>query len=216
MKTMKTALLITISIAVLTSAHAGTIGVDAAAGTPFVSSGFGGFTLGWEFEVMAREGILLDGLGYWDHRSDGFFLNQTFHVGLWHPAGNLLRDTIITSNSALQPSLHDGGDWRINSVAPLRLTPGLYRIGVLMPEAGANAFPGADLTLISPPEVNFVRFLRQVGSPTLAMPDIPPANSSITYFPATFTFTPIPEPSTLWIFLAGLSIPLVFKRLLGA
>src|SRR5207245_959525 len=117
---MKTTTLMTVLCAVVLSpAQAGDIGVDPTSGSTGLVSGFGGLTLGWEFEVTAADGIVVDGLGFWDHQSDGFLFGQTFPVGLWDAStGTLLRDSVITSASALKPSLDPDGRWRVNSVAP--------------------------------------------------------------------------------------------------
>ncbi|SPE51119.1 exported hypothetical protein [Verrucomicrobia bacterium] len=81
---MKTTTLITLfCAAVLSSAQAGTIAVDPTSGSPGLVSGNGGLTLGWEFQVSASNGIVVDGLGFWDYQSNGFLLGQTFPVGLW-------------------------------------------------------------------------------------------------------------------------------------
>ena len=58
----------------------------------------GGVTVGYEFEVTNADGIVVDGLGFWDDQADGFYLDQTFSVGLWEAnTGALLRSTVITS-----------------------------------------------------------------------------------------------------------------------
>ena len=121
---------------VLAPARAGTIAVDPTSGGVAYA---GGVTIGWEFEVTAAEGITVDGLAFWDNQADGFAFSQTFPVGLWDPStGTLLRSTVITSSSSLKPSLHPDGDWRVNPVSPIFLAPGFYRVGALLPDAGAN------------------------------------------------------------------------------
>lgn len=188
---MKTTPFITIFCSiVLSPALAGTIGVDPTSGSTGLVSGYGGLTLGWEFEVTAAEGITVDGLGFWDHQSDGFLFSQTFPVGLWDPStGTLLRSSVITSASTSEASLDPDGGWRVNSVSPVYLAPGLYRIGALMPESGGNQIvvsgPGAQ----SAAGVGLVRFLRQIGSTTLAMPDTAMNFPDDVNFGPTFTFT---------------------------
>ncbi len=188
---IKITTLITVFCAVaLSRAQAGTIGVDPTSGGTALASGFGGLTLGWEFEVSATDGIVVDGLGFWDHQSDGFLFGQTFPVGLWDAStGTLLRDSVITSASTLKPSLHADGDWRVNSVSPLFLAPGFYRVGALMPESGANQIVDYGATVQSATGISLVGYLRQIGSPTLAMPDTPPPTLDNAYFGPTFTFT---------------------------
>jgi hypothetical protein len=203
---MKTTILSTIlCTAILSSAQASTIGVDPVAGETALASGLGGLTVGWEFRVSAPDGILVDGLGFWDYRSDGFLLDQTFHVGLWNASsGTLLGNSIITSASISQPSIHPTGDWRINSISPVFLASGFYRIGALMPASGANPII-ITAAVQSAPGVTFVRYLRQLGNPALTMPDILPATESTLIGP-TFTFTPVPEPGPISLLLVGLSL----------
>jgi len=69
------------------------------------------------------------------------------------------------------------------------LAPGLYRIGALMPENGANPIVSDPGVFQSASGVGLVRFLRQIGSPTLAMPDIGPPYPEAIWFGPTFTFT---------------------------
>jgi hypothetical protein len=188
---MKAATLITMLCAVILSpAQAGTIGVDPTNGSTGLVSGYGGLTLGWEFQVTAADGIVVDGLGFWDYQSDGFLFGQTFDVGLWDAStAALLSESIITSASTLKPSLDSTGGWRVNPVSPLFLAPGLYRIGALMPVSGANQIVDSGATVQSGTGVSLVRYLRQIGSSTLAMPDTAPPTSDSTYFGPTFTFT---------------------------
>ncbi|MGH7970922.1 MAG: hypothetical protein ACREIC_19550, partial [Limisphaerales bacterium] len=178
--------------------HAGTIGVDPTGGQSGLVSGYGGLTLGWEFQVTETDGITVDGLGFWDDQSDGFVLSQTFPVGLWDSAsGTLLCSTTVSSGSALKVSLEPTGGWRVNAVAPVYLAPGLYRVGALMPVGGANQIVSYQATVQSGPGVSLVRYLRQIGSSTLAMPDITMATPDDANFGPTFTFTPgPPSPSS--------------------
>lgn len=187
------------------------LGVDPTSGQSALASGSGGLTLGWEFQVTAPQGILVNGLGFWDNNSDGFLLNQTFSVGLWNPAtGALLQSTVITSTSTLEPSLDLAGGWRVNPVSSVFLMPGIYRIGALMPVNGANQIVDSGSTFQTGPGVGLTRFLRQVGSSTLAMPDILPAAPGFTWFGPTFTFVPIPEPGAMPLLLAGFGLLRVF------
>lgn len=177
------------------SVQAGTVGVDPTNGVVSLVSGSGGLTLGWEFQVSATNGIIVDGLGFWDHQSDGFVLGQTFPVGLWDASsGTLLRSSVATSTSTLKPSLDPDGSWRVVAISPVYLAPGLYRIGALMPTGGANQIVVSGATVQSAAGVNVVRHLRQIGSSTLAMPDLPMSNTNDVNFGPTFTFTPGPMP----------------------
>ena len=178
---------------VLTSIQAGIIGVDPTSGQNGLVSGYGGLTLGYEFQVSNTNGIIVDGLSFWDYQSDGFVLNQMFPVGLWDAAsGTLLRSSLITSASALITSLDPDGGWRINAVVPVFLAPGLYRIGALMPVSGANQMIAFQSTYQTGAGISLTRFMRQIGSPTLAMPDLNMNSSDDVNFGPAFTYTPGP------------------------
>ena len=203
---MKASILITVfCAAIFSSVRASTVGVDPTSGEVAVGSGTGGLTAGYEFQVTAPGGITVDGLGYWDYQANGFLLNQTFDVGLWDASSSaLLRSSTITSSSALQTSAHPSGDWRINPVTPLTLAPGLYRIGALIPVQGANETVVDVATFTTAPGVTLVRFMRQLGSSTLAMPNIGPAYPEAEWFGPTFTIAAVPEPSPVVFLLASL------------
>jgi hypothetical protein len=174
-------------LAALSLAHGGAIAVDPTSGGPGL---VGGVTLGWEFQVTSTNGIVVDGLGFWDDQSDGFVLGQTFDVGLWDPSsGNLLRESVINSGSILKTSQDSSGGWRVNPVSPMYLAPGTYRIGVFMPSEAANGIISDPATFQTAPGITFSRFLRQVTSPSLAMPDIGPPYPDAMWFGPTFTFT---------------------------
>jgi len=190
------------------------LGVDATSGSNGLVSGNGGLTLGWQFQVSNPNGISVNGLGFWDYQSDGFFLDQTFDVGLWNSStGNLLAESVITSSSTLVPSLDTAGGWRVNSISSLTLTTGgLYTIGALMPVTGANQIVSDPGTYQAAPGINFEDFDRQIGSSTLAMPNIGPPYSGAIWLGPTFTFGAVPEPSSISLLLAGLALPGMFRR----
>jgi len=200
---MKTKFLIFLLFTVvLASTGAGTIGVDPTSGQNGLVSGYGGLTLGYEFQVSDTNGIVVDGLGFWDYQSDGFLFSQTFPVGLWDAAsGTLLRSSIITSASALIASLDPDGGWRVNPVAPVSLAPGLYRIGALMPVSGGNQMIGFQSTYQTGAGISLTRFMRQIGSATLAMPDLNMNSSDDVNFGPVFTYTsgalPPPQPTVV-------------------
>src|SRR5260221_7179644 len=116
-------LIVPLCLFVVTSLSAGTISIDPTSGTAGLA---GGLTEGYEFTVTNADGIVVDGLGFWDDQANGFFLGQTFPVGLWETNGTLLSSTVITSTSTLTASAHTGGDWRVKGGVPLQLPPRLY------------------------------------------------------------------------------------------
>ena len=184
---MKIALIIPLFLSIATSLFAGTISIDPTSGT----AGYGGgITDGYEFAVTNADGIVVDGLGFWDDQSNGFSFGQTFPVGLWETNGTLLRSTVITSTSTLTTSAHPSGDWRINAVLPIHLPPGLYRLGALLPDVGANATIGYPATYQIAAGIDLVRFLRHIDGTTLTMPDIGPPYPEAIFLAPVFTFTP--------------------------
>jgi hypothetical protein len=191
-------------IFLVSSLTAGTIAVDALSGTGGLA---GGITAGYEFEVTNPEGIVVDGLGYWDDQSNGFFVGQTFAVGLWEAGtGTLLTSSVITSASALTPSAHPNGDWRVNPVTPVHLPPGLYRFGGLLPDVGANPVILSGATLQIAPDLTIIRHLRHIDGSNLVMPDIPPPYPEATYVCAAFTYFPGPlvtNPATFFQFTSS-------------
>jgi hypothetical protein len=195
---MKPLTLITLVSALFVgSACAGTIAVDPISGQTGYSSGFGGLTLGWEFQVTASEGITVDSLGFWDYQSDGFLFSQTFPVGIWEASsGTLLRSTTITSSSALRTSLHSDGDWRFNAISPVYLPPGTYRIGYLDPPSGANAEVDWQATVQAASGITLTRHMRQIGNTNLTMPDLNMNDPDDANFGPTFTFVPGPPGPT--------------------
>jgi hypothetical protein len=181
--------IILLGLSMVSSLFASTISIDPTSGTAGYA---GGITEGYEFAVTNSEGIVVDGLGFWDDQSDGFFLGQTFPVGLWETNGTLLRSTVITSASALTSSPHPNGDWRVNAVTPIHLPPGLYRLGGLLPDVGANPTIGYPSTFQIAPGINLVRFLRHIDGTTLTMPHLGPPYPEAIFLAPAFTFTPGP------------------------
>lgn len=192
------------------------LGADTISGTTALVSGNGGLTLGWQFQVTAPAGIIVNGLGFWDYQSNGFSFNQAFDVGLWNSStGTLLQESVITSSSTLVPSTDTAGGWRVNAVLPLYLAPGFYTIGALMPTNGANQIAIDPQTYQTGSGISLIGFVRQIGSPTLAMPDIGPPYPTASWFGPTFTYSPVPEPPGSSFLIVGfglLSAFCVFKR----
>jgi hypothetical protein len=169
------------------SLSAGGLGLDVLTGTAGYA---GGLTAGYEFAVTNSAGITVDGLGFWDDQADGFYLSQTFPVGLWDAnTGTLLSSTVISSSSALKTSTHTGGDWRLNTVTPVYLPPGLYRLGGLLPDVGANPTIGGDGTIQLGTGINLIRYLRHIDGTTLIMPDLGPPYPEAQFLAATFTYS---------------------------
>lgn len=169
------------------SLSAGSLGVDVLSGTAGLS---GGITAGYEFAVTNADGITVDGLGFWDDQANGFLLGQTFSVGLWEAdTGTLLASTDINSSSALKVSAHTGGDWRVNSVTPVYLPPGLYRLGGLLPDTAANPTLGSDGVVQLGGGIELIRYLRHIDGTTLVMPDLGPPYPEAKFLAATFTYT---------------------------
>src|SRR4051812_42963539 len=77
---------------------------------------FGGnTTVGWEFTLNSP--MLVDGLGFWDHGSDG--LVNTHDVGIWNSSNTalLLTSTTVTNGSSTPvASTSTAGRWLFNNI----------------------------------------------------------------------------------------------------
>ena len=102
---------------------------------------------------------------------------------------------------SLKASLDPDGGWRVNAVAPVFLAPGLYRIGALMPVSGANQMIVFQSTYQTGAGISLTRFMRQIGSTTLAMPDLNMNSPDDVNFGPAFTYTPgpwvLPQPTVV-------------------
>ena len=187
---MKTGVLITLFfLGIISQNQAGNVAVDVTSG---LSGLGGGITGGYEFEVTDTNGIVVDGLGFWDDQVNGFLLSQTFPVGLWETGtGTLMRSTVVNSASALKASANASGGWRVNAVSPVFLAPGFYRLGGVYPDLAANPTVIADATFQVATGINLVQPLRHIGT-TLTMPDIGPPSIGSVFAGPVFTFLPGP------------------------
>src|SRR5262249_9570874 len=67
--------------------------------------------------------------------------------------------------------------------------PGLYRIGALEPDVGANQTLNEPVTLQLGAGINVIRYLRHIDGTTLVMPDMGPPYPTSLFLDPTFTFT---------------------------
>ena len=90
---------------------------------------FGGnATVGWEFTLNSP--MLVDGLGFWDHGSDG--LVNAHDVGIWNTSNTalLLASTTVTNGSSTAvASTSSTGRWLFNNISAITLSPGTYVVG---------------------------------------------------------------------------------------
>jgi Domain of unknown function (DUF4082)/PEP-CTERM motif len=190
------------------SAFAGTIALTTSPGN--VATNTGTWTLGWSFFVNSS--ISVTSLGAFDAGSDG--LNVAHDVGIWDAAGNLLASATVPSGTA---GLLDSG-YRFVSISPLALTASsTYYVGAVYFSNDNDGWLQDPLTLVTAPEITYLSRQYESSSGSLVFPDL--AGSGTTgYFGANFEFgdsSPVPEPSTIALFSAGLGIVLAARKRAG-
>jgi hypothetical protein len=175
---------------VATNLQADTFGVNFS-NTTGDSLGNPSFTLGFSFR--ANTDIVVTGLALFDSSQDG--LVESHEVGLWNSTGTLLTSTTVQAGvgSALEDK------FRVETIVPVQLVGGAdYFIGALFTSGSdPNIFPGGAVGFVTPPEVSFLAAQFAFGG-ALAFPGTSPS-ADPAYFGPNFTFTVIPEPSTVML-----------------
>jgi hypothetical protein len=167
-------------------------------------------TFGVEFEVV--QSIDVVSLGLADYLADGF--TDVHEVGLWDTSSALLASvTFSPGNSGLLDPF-DGFRY-LDLAAPLRLLPGIYRIGAYFPDASDD-----DRHLWT--SVNDVSgYVRVIGGVKMSgsglleptLPDVPfPGHPEIVTLGANFQFEDaVPEPAT-WLLLTFGAAAIAVRR----
>lgn len=110
---------------------------------------FGGnATVGWEFTLNSP--MLVDGLGFWDHSSDG--LVNAHDVGIWNTSNTslLVASTTVTNGSSTAvASTSSTGRWLFNNISAITLSPGTYVVGgtIIASDADSQRFNASALML---------------------------------------------------------------------
>lgn len=186
----------------LTAAADG-LAVDIVAGNAYVRGTWANY--GYSFVV--NEPIRVDALGLWDLNADG--LTDEHPVGLWNSDGELLAQATVGNSSELVASVNSTHGWRFESISPIELTPGTYKLGAYYP---TNADPFVvDLvdnpaTLQFSPHITFGEdFVTTGGTEFFTEPNTPTGVAN-GYFGPNARFSAVPEPTTLVALLvAGLA-----------
>lgn len=148
------------------------------AGTPAIqnwsgdnSNDFPGFgSVGWQFDVTSE--VSVDALGLFDWGQDGFATSQ--QVAIWDDTGStIFAQATITSTSAFQGAVVQGGRFRYESITPVTLPVGRYRIGA---SAGATVERWAQdfstPSLVTAPEISWVSAALLTGTTTFGFPSL--------------------------------------------
>lgn len=185
-----------------------------------ISGGFAeysAFMRGYRFEVFNP--ISVNQLGVFDLNSDGWTGEPTTFVGLYAESTmSPLASAEVAPTSSLDPTLFDNGSdvsgqYRFESIAPIVLLPGFYRVAANMADIDSTNFDVA--FNLTPGGVN-----PNVGNfDGVRSDDVIDEYPGGIQFPGAivtgggFAFTTIPEPSSLaFLCLAGLSTALVNRR----
>lgn len=156
------------------------------------------FTLGYSFTTSQNFNLV--GLGVFDAGGDG--LIDRHDVGLWNSGGSLLASTTIASGTSA--NLTSGFRW--NSVTPLLLGAGSYRVGALF-LSGADPlfFPGQG-TVTSISGLTYVGGAFAGGS-TLANPtNIAGTGGAYIGGNVMLSSAAVPEPSTWVMMILGVGL----------
>jgi hypothetical protein len=180
-------------VALLTPARAGSLALDLTGTGSFGASPTGYNDLGWQFQVNIA--ILVDGLAFWDHT-----MNAPHDVGIYSDATQLL----LVSATVLPSDPQMGtGPWRVHSITPFLLTPGVYDIAA---ETGSDNYTFNPTSMFTMPEITFLQNAYLFGNTVLAFPSQTSPSVAQGYFGPSFTATdaPVPEPATWGLLGAGL------------
>jgi hypothetical protein len=159
-------------------------------------------TVGWEFSLSAP--VIVTGLGFFDFLGDG--LEASHPVAIWDNAHNQVASTVVSSADLLVQS------FRWDSIAPVRLEAGVYRIGALINNNDAYISATASQTTVSP--VSYVGGVYSVGG--FCYPNQIGYTNSGRFGPnfEFYEFGAVPEPSTIiiWSLIGGLGIAVGWWR----
>ena len=167
---------------------------------------------GWEFALSSS--ITIDGLGFWDHNSDG--LVGGHDVGLWNSDGSILLASTTVTNASSTPEANGAGPgrWLFNDINELTLGVGNYVIGALFTPNNSDV-AGVRAVAMTIPELTFVNGRQEQQPVGLEFPSlvIPQVNAGV--FGGNLRLkdaaAPAPVPATLYLFGLG-ALGLGFSR----
>jgi hypothetical protein len=175
--------------------HAGTLVLDIIE-NPANTGSAGTQSLGWQFQVNTP--IFVDGLAFWDHTD-----TQNHDVGIYNDTTQVL---LVSTTILPSDPVSGTGPWRVHSIAPFLLTPGVYDIAA---ETGSDNYTfGASITTV--PEITFLRDAYAFGAPTLTFPNQFSGGALQAWFGPSFTATDAavgtPEPGLFVLMGTGLAV----------
>lgn len=155
----------------------------------------GSQSLGWQFQV--NKPILVDGLAFWDHTD-----TQNHDVGIF----NDTTQALLVSTTVLPTDPVSGtGPWRVHSIAPFLLAPGIYDIAA---ETGSDNYTYNPSSMSTVSQITWLQDRFLFGSSTLAFPSQSSGGGLQGWFGPSFTTTDassVPEPASLALAGAGLA-----------
>jgi hypothetical protein len=132
-------------------------------------------SLGWQFQVNTP--IFVDGLAFWDHTD-----TQSHDVGIYNDTTQVL---LVSTTILPSDPVSGTGPWRVHSISPFLLTPGVYDIAA---ETGSDNYTfGASITTV--PEITFLRDAYAFGASTLMFPSGFSGGGLQAWFGPSFTAT---------------------------
>ena len=170
--------------------------------TPCGSCGEVGETFGWSFTVSGG-GARIEGLGVWDADPPGLGVPGAA-TGLWGEDGTLLASATITDMSLLIDSASEDGNWLVEMIDPVVLSPGsTYFIGTVF-------FANVPLAQIGAPFFTTIVQIELTGGVRAGDPNSGFAFPGDPFGDPIFGPTmvgygiPLPEPGTLALLGLGL------------
>ena len=165
---------------------------------------------GWEFALSSS--ITIDGLGFWDHNSDG--LVGDHEVGLWNSDGSMLLASTTVTNASSTPEANGAGPgrWLFNDINDLTLGVGSYVIGAFFTPNNSDV-AGVRSVATTIPELTFVNARQEQQPVGLEFPSlvIPQANAGVFGGNLRLKDAAVPVPTTLYLLGLG-ALGLGFSR----
>ena len=185
----------------VSSQAAPVMALDYSGGLNFIRGSFANF--GWSFTISEQRWVTA--LGLLDLGPVG--LNDAHQVGIWNTAGQLLVTTTV-DNAASQVASSSGiGTWRYADVATTLLDIGEYVIGAYYPST-ADAFRAQVQVEDVAPWLTFGDSLVTLGAfgDQFGMPYAVSSAGAPGFLGPNFVSQEVPEPASLVLMLAGLSV----------
>lgn len=204
---MRRGVFVGLALMAATAAQAGML-VDVESGVTLIRGSWTNF--GYSFTVTDM--VAVTALGVWDRNANGFA--DAHPVGLWDGAGSLLAQAVVDSASPLTMGVLAGHGWRFETIAPVVIGPGTYKIGAYYPTT-ADAFLGSwDGTLaqyVMDPLASYGTAYFASGVEALTEPT---SLTSLTpgFFGPNAQIEAVPEPGTVVLMGVGLVAVGVARR----